>query len=457
MKAALYCRVSTDEQAREGYSIPAQIKALKEYCKKNNIDVFRTYTDEGQPGSKEDRPKFQNMLKDAGMKKFDLILVHKFDRFARKVELSQRVKNNLRKTGINVISITEPIEDSPIGFFQEGMLELLSEYYIKNLAMEVKKGQREKVSQGKVVNMLPYGYKNIKGEAVIVPNQSEVIQKIFSMYNEGYGSHKISEYLNDMQIPTHKSGLWNSGRVNYILRNVAYTGAIKWAGKVYDDKMPIIIDKNLFELTQSKINVKLKSNRSFYYNEFLLLGLLKCGTCGAPMRISKMHANGNSNGKTYYMYTCRQARYSKMRCPNTKLYQHKLVEEMFANYMMEILRGSLIPQNIEHAEIKTLELHMVKLERELERAKNAYYAEVFTIEEFKSETRRIKDAMSMLSFEKTKEQQQKKSMGKIKSQWHRFNELKTVQEKKAALNEFIKRIMIIEDSCVTRMIVDFYA
>ncbi|MDP4121019.1 MAG: recombinase family protein, partial [Bacillota bacterium] len=88
MKAALYVRVSTMEQAEEGFSIPAQIKQLQEYCKKNNVEIFTVYADEGISGQKENRPAFQKMIKDAEKGLFNIILVHKYDRFARNTELS---------------------------------------------------------------------------------------------------------------------------------------------------------------------------------------------------------------------------------------------------------------------------------------------------------------------------------------------------------------------------------
>jgi len=158
MIAALYVRVSTTEQADEGFSIAAQIRLLSEYCQREEIKIYNIYADEGISGQKENRPEFQKMLKDAQNKNFDIIIVHKFDRFARKVELSQRVKRQLKSAGVNVISMTEPIEDSPIGFFQEGIMELLSEYYVRNLSLEVKKGHIERAKQGLHSGPVPYGY-----------------------------------------------------------------------------------------------------------------------------------------------------------------------------------------------------------------------------------------------------------------------------------------------------------
>ena len=452
MKAALYCRVSTDEQAREGFSIPAQIKALTEYCNKNDINIYKSYIDEGQPGGKENRPQFQAMLKDAQKRDFEIILVHKFDRFARKVELSQRIKNQLRKTGINVVSITEPIEDSPIGFFQEGMLELLSEYYVKNLSQEVKKGQREKISQGKVCNMLPYGYRNISGDAIVIEDQADVVRKIYELYNDGYGTFHIYNYLNDIGVPTLKHGLWNTSQINYILRNETYIGALKWAGKIYKGVIPSIISSELFTLTQAKIGTKMKVNRATYYNKFLLLGLLKCGYCGSPMRISKMYSNGDKNNKAYFMYTCRRARYSKRLCSSSKHYQSNEIEKEFEEQIKEIISGVKVPVSIENKETNILESRKKGIDKELERVKKAYLSEVFSLEEYKIEKNRLEDELKLIEFNSTIEAQRKRTVKKIKSMWGEYTKTKTIQGKKALLSEVIKSINVFEDTIV----VDFY-
>ena len=108
-RQALYARVSSEEQAKRENSIPAQLRALREYCRKNNIEIFKEYKDEGITGQISKRPAFQQMLSAAFSGKINVILVHKFDRFARKVELSRSVKNSLQAAKVNVVSITEPV------------------------------------------------------------------------------------------------------------------------------------------------------------------------------------------------------------------------------------------------------------------------------------------------------------------------------------------------------------
>lgn len=450
MIAALYPRVSSDDQIN-GFSLSAQLNLLTEYCKKNNIEIYKVYSENGVSAKFSDekkRPQFDRMLKDAEKKLFNIILVHKYDRFARNVELSQKIKRQLKNSGVNVISMSEPIEDSPIGFFQEGMLELLAEYYIKNLSQEVKKGQGEKISQGKPCNMLPYGYKNIKGNPIIVDDQANVVKKIFELYGQGYGSQKISNYLNDRGIPTMKSGIWNTSQINYILRNKAYTGCLKWGQKVVENAMPVIIPNELFKITQNKINVKLKTNRSEYYNQFLLLGLLRCGYCDSPMRISKLYSNGNRNGKVYYMYSCRQSRYSKSRCSFGKHFQHKNIEDWVIKNIEDILKGIRDIENVIDYTSDISDERSFKIEKELERVKKAYLSEVFTLDEYKNERQRLEGEMRLLQADKSEELKKQKLKNKIKTYYDKFKKSGNIQEKKVILQDIIENIKVLNDAVI---------
>jgi DNA invertase Pin-like site-specific DNA recombinase len=455
MKAALYVRVSTEEQATQGFSISAQINQLTEYCDKNDIGIYKVYSDEGITGQIEARPEFQKMIQDAPKKLFDIILVHKFDRFARKVELSQRLKTQLRKSGVNVVSMTEPIENSPIGFFQEGILELLAEYYVRNLSAEVKKGQGEKIRQGFAVNMMPYGYKNISGKVEIVEDQANIVKNIYEMYNSGTGTVHIANYLNNNDIPTMKpGGSWNSSQINYILNNETYTGSLKWAGEIYKNSFDAIIPEDYFIKTQNIIGSKKQKTayRNKHYNNYLLLGLAKCGICNNPMRISKMVSFGGKGSKTYYMYTCRRARYKKDDCTHSKLYQHDKLEQHILDELRKILVSTDIAINVVDTKINEITTFVknkkLKLQNELERSKRAYLSNVFSLEEYAEiKTRLEKELSEIQSDENINEEERQKENAKqikikIMNTWDKLNSTEDVQIKKALLQEFIQSIFI---------------
>lgn len=388
MKAALYVRVSTDAQAEEGFSIQAQLTFLKEYCNKNLIEIYSIYSDEGISGQTEKRPQFQRMIKDAGNKAFNIILVHKYDRFARKVELSQRIKTQLSKSGVNVISITEPIEDSPMGFFVSGLHELMAEYYVKNLSQEVKKGMRERVKQGLSNGSVPYGYKTENGIMTINEEQAAVIRKIFEMYNDGNGSSKISQWLDDNGIPSAVPGArWNHYAVLYILRNVKYIGYIKHAGEVYQGLHEPIIDKETFDLAQGNRKDRLVPREPKGKNEskFALLGLLRCGVCGYKMIIhTSNERHGKKGTKQYKYYVCSRSKVHENynKCTHSKFYPaattEKQVMEEALTFLEQIKAGSMRSKSDD-----TLNLSKIKmLETEVEQSDLAFRRKVYSLEKY---------------------------------------------------------------------------
>lgn len=396
MKAAMYGRVSSEEQV-DNFSISAQINAINEYCIKNNIELFDSYIDEGISGTKEDRPEFQRMIKDAEKGLFNVILVHKFDRFARKVEISQRIKSRLKKANVNVVSITEPIEDSPIGFFQEGLLELLSEYYVKNLSNEVKKGKRERALRGLNNGCVPYGYKTENGIVSIVEDEANVVRIVFDMYLNGNGYNKIAAHLNINHIKSKNGCLWQHNTINRMIDNPFYAGWIKYNGKLYESKIPPIVDKDIYETAKREKGVKgvrytYKTSRQDIY---LFLGLLKCGECGWNMRIQYStkhkykHYVCNNAAKNVNLATCSFKKYIPLKIEQKILEQLTLETE----YDTDIVAQSQTTIN------DIYDTRKDRINKELQRAKDAYMAGIFTLDEYSKI--RIKLENELKDLEKT--------------------------------------------------------
>jgi site-specific DNA recombinase len=148
-RVAVYARVSSDRQDTD-LSISAQLKALREYASRNGCIVVREFVDEAESGRTADRPAFREMISMARRpsKPFELILVWKYSRFARSREDSIVYKTLLRKNGVQVVSITEPFEDTPTGRLLEAIIESLDEFYSANLGQEIIRGMRESASRG---------------------------------------------------------------------------------------------------------------------------------------------------------------------------------------------------------------------------------------------------------------------------------------------------------------------
>jgi site-specific DNA recombinase len=448
MKAALYIRVSTEEQV-DGFSLSAQMNLLTDYCKKENIEVGKVYADEGVSGQKENRPQFQKMLKDAENNLFNIILVHKYDRFARKVELSQRVKNQLKKNNINVVSITEPLEDSPMGFFVGGLHDLLAEYYVRNLAQESKKGHVERAKQGYHNGSVPYGYKldKLTGDMVINEPQAEIVRLIFSLYNEkGYGSTKIAGWLNQRKMPSAVNGEWAHYTVNRVLKNVKYIGKIEYDGEVYEGKHEPIITDIEFKLAQSNIKERTwkRSYRGANFEKFALLGLMKCGYCGRVMRAVVTFTKNRVHSRYYFI--CNGLNHGSL-CENSRYHQSIRVE----NAVMDKIRRFAEKKDPD-IKIKkrfdidsTLKSQRAKIEQETDRAKAAYLSGAFTLEEYIEIKTRCEASISKLESEIegcNEESQRESVINKILSTWDELQAEESPSRKRMMLQTYIEAILI---------------
>jgi site-specific DNA recombinase len=439
MKAALYIRVSTDEQAEEGFSIPAQTKQLSEYCERNNIQIHDIYADEGLSGQKENRPQFQRMVKDAEKKLFNIILVHKFDRFARKVELSQRIKRQLRTAGINVVSISEPIENSPIGFFQEGILELLAEYYVKNLAQESKKGHTERASQGFHNGSVPFGYKIDHSHPALMSineEQAKTVRLIFDLYlNQGYGCSKISSILNETNTLSPVHNIWSFYTVNRIIKNPKYAGYIYYDGNIYEGKHDPIIDKETHELVKQYLKDRTwkREYRGANFEKFTMLGLLRCGYCGKVMRV-------HNYTKLHHGYVCNNSTHTDKpsRCTHRKTYRTDRIEEEIELAIKNHVENDIAESKREGNSNEFLLTRKAKLETKLSRLKDGYLNGIFSLEEFKETEKAINRELAEIKIFPVKKVD-------IKNSWERYLMANTPAEKRNILKDVIDHIEIKED------------
>lgn len=189
---ALYARFSSDNQRSE--SIDAQIRAMKAYCQQKHFIIVNTYVDEAKSATTDRRPAFQQMIADSSSRTFDILLVHKLDRFARNRYDSAVYKRELKKNGVAVYSVLENLDDSLESIMMESVLEGMSEYYSQNLAREVMKGMRETALQCKHTGGKPplgYDVDAVTRKLVINPEEAEAVKLIFAMYSMGYGYSPI--------------------------------------------------------------------------------------------------------------------------------------------------------------------------------------------------------------------------------------------------------------------------
>lgn len=327
MKVALYARVSSERQDID-LSITAQLKALRKYASLNSHTVIKEYVDEAESGRSIDRPGFQNMIAAARQKvsPFEVILVWKLSRFARNREDSIIYKSLLRKRGIQVISINEPVEDTPSGKLLEGIIEVIDEFYSANLSQDVLRGLRENASRGFYNGgRPPYGYIRVKvkdgttSRTKLEPDSktAPITRRIFRECLAGKGLKAIARSLNADGISSMTGKKWGATSIEKILHNEAYTGTMVWGkrtknpGRVgngtvllrTDNAWPALVDRATFAQTQARLASR--APKVIHPREvdspYLLSGIMHCGVCGAAMV-------GQGSGHRYHYYMCSNAR-----------------------------------------------------------------------------------------------------------------------------------------------------
>lgn len=415
--AAAYIRVSTEDQVE--YSPESQLKAIRNYAKSNNMLVpdDLIFIDEGISGrTAAKRPAFMRMIGMAKIKpkEFDVILLWKFSRFARNREDSIMYKSMLRKQcGIEVISISENLGDDKTSVLIEALIEAMDEYYSINLAEEVRRGMTEKVSRGEPVSGAPFGYKMVDKAYVPDKDSAAIVRRIFNDFANGTPTTTIARMLNNEGVLTKNGNKWENRTVEYILRNVAYIGKISWnsLGKknrnyssadtiLIDGKHEPIISKELFDTVQERIlENKKRYGKNAHPNHgkmFALKGLLKCSSCGHTLCLSRdtgVQCHEYAKGK------CDKSHYIRLD-KITPIVIEQLQSDLNNEKMMVSVANSESKPEYEAESIHIKQ--KIEIEnKKLKRAKEAYMAEVDTLEEYKANkssiTKKIEDLKKKLN------------------------------------------------------------
>jgi site-specific DNA recombinase len=256
-KAALYTRVSTEDQAKEGFSLDAQLEKLRAYCTARDWKIIGEYVDDGYSGRNTRRPAYKKLLED--IRKWDMLLVIKMDRIHRNSKNFMLMMENLKKVNKEFVSMTESLDTSTaMGRFVMDIIQRIAQLESEQIGERVYDGmaQKARTNGGALGFNIPYGYNYVNNELIINKNESTVVKKIFDLYLEGKSMHGIAEYLNDTKIPTKKKKIWRSQTISKILKNPLYCGTFHWDEYKHEKVYPEIINEKKFNKCQNKIKNK---------------------------------------------------------------------------------------------------------------------------------------------------------------------------------------------------------
>ncbi|SDM18370.1 recombinase family protein [Bacillus sp. OK048] len=439
MTVALYIRVSTHEQAKEGYSIPAQKERLIAYCTAQGWTDYRFYVDEGVSAKDTNRPELQRMLDDVKKGKINMILVYRLDRFTRRVRDLYEMLEMLDKYKCSFKSATELYDTSnAMGRMFIGLVALLAQWETENLSERVKMALEEKVSGGERVGAVPYGFDLNEKEKLEANVQATTVLLMIDKIKSGMSTNQLADYLNK----TNQDRTWHVTGILRILKNPALYGATRWNEEVYEDTHTGIISKQEFMKLQQMLEDRSFQHRRDGHAIYLFQGLLTCPHCGSFLSVNR-YIRTRKDGSKYQgvVYKC-QVCYKNGDTMLT-IGEHRFVEALY-DYMKHVEIEDVTPIIEKKDERELLVKQLEKVEKQREKFTLAWSMEKIMDEEYEKlmdETRGIYDEL------KSKVVQYKTPVPinteALKDIVFTFNETFTFlehEERKKFISQFIRKI-----------------
>lgn len=340
---AAYVRVSTQEQAQEGYSIGEQTERLTKYCEAKGWVLKKVYTDGGYSGAKLDRPAIQQLIADCNQ--YDMILVYKLDRLSRsQKDTLYLIEDVFKKNGVDFTSLQENFDTStPFGMAMIGILSVFAQLEREQIKDRLIMGKAGRVKEGYWTGSIaPIGYTYTSGsgnqKGVLIPNdEADQIRTIFKQYISGKSQRQIWLYMNDHYPNTHYN---NPNTVKQILNNPVYCGRMVWKGDTVDGIHTPLITAEEYEQAQS-IKQRMKGRNSGKQTH-LLTGLCYCGVCGSRMDHSTSRSPYKDKVYIHQYYACavQNKRINAtsmigMKCDNKRI-RAEVLEEAVLNELKKL-------------------------------------------------------------------------------------------------------------------------
>lgn len=418
---AIYCRLSEEDRNKKNRSddsgsIQNQKIMLSEYANSQGWEIYKIYSDDDYTGSDRSRPAFNEMITDAKLHRFNIVLCKTQSRFTRELEIVEKYIHGLfPELGVRFVSIVDNIDTDIIGNKKSRQINgLVNEWYLEDMSDSIKAALRTRMKAGYFIgSFAPYGYKkdpDNKGHLIIDEDAAEVVREIFKLYNQGFGRTSIARILNERGIASperyflqnglkkssigkNHAGYWKYYTVSHILENEVYIGSLvqgKTFNPTYKSKHSVpsdrskwvivenahepIIDKATWDLTRKLWNDRSKPCYSGEVSKYA--GVLICSKCGYNM--------GVAYNKHKRYYRCNSAKYGYVCCIGTSIFE-KTLDNALLNEVKKYRDNYLNKDKIiddccasdEHQKrIKRLEKQIKNVETEMDRSdyalKNLY-------------------------------------------------------------------------------------
>jgi len=331
MKARAYLRVSTEEQATEGFSLAAQQERCRQFIKSQGWHYDGEYIDDGYSAKNLNRPAMQRLIKDVKAKAFDILVVYRLDRLVRSVPDLHYLIQLFDSNDVKFRSVTEVFDTtSAMGRFFITLVSAMAQWERENLAERVRMGMERRAAEGKRNGAtVPYGYRLEGDRLVIDPEEADLVRRIFRLYRQ-HGMDAIANMLNAEGLKTRRGNNWDPNVIKYMLSNPIYVGRVEWGRKsnkmesiAVDGAAPAIISEEDFEEAQRimKKRRSMPARGKSDTSDYIFAGILSCGYCGRKLY-------GTNRRGTYY-YCCTNRYKNWKNCPMPRVNERAVIQAVF--------------------------------------------------------------------------------------------------------------------------------
>ena len=403
--AGVYIRVSTEDQAREGFSLGEQEEKLLALCKFKDLEVYKVYKDAGiSAKDMEHRPQFQEMLKDMKDGKINYIVAYKLDRITRSIRDLEELISVLEQYNCFLLCDRDDVNTSTAnGRFFVRMLTVLSQLEIEIVSERTKFGLNGAIKSGHIPGQRPFGYKSANDKKMIIDNATRpYVEKIFDMYLEGKSFQQIANYFEENNIYPKKK--WKDTTIQKIIDNKIYMGdyeQYKRIGKqenlepiVYMNVVEPIISRAKWEECQRQ---KERNQRTYTRDRiYTFFQRLKCPNCS---RIMKCKGSGGTKRK-YMYYTCEHCHIN---------FNENHVELLLKDFIYDLLEYDMavkkfflpvLEDKTNNFDTSIIDKEIRELQKQRDRIKQAYIKGIVEIDDFKEDYKLIEDKLANLETKK---------------------------------------------------------
>ena len=394
----LYLRVSTEDQAREGFSLPEQKERLETFCKFKGYEIVDYYEDAGISAKTGNyRPEFERLKEDIKSKRINTIIALKLDRITRSIFDWEKLMTFLDENDAYIDCANDEVNTTNAnGKMVSRLLMSVSQNEIERTSERTKVGLAGAIKQGHLPSQAPLGYKHENKKLVIDYSTKDVVIRIFEMYYNGNSYQTISNILNEEQVLGKTN--WRDSTITAILENEVYKGDFVHGKRTkhptyYENVVEPLVSKEMWEDCQAQ---KKKNSRAYQRTlTYLFLQKIRCPRCNNLMGGK---ATKKKNGNVYYYYYCNDCKLNL---------KENVIEEYFENFINEIVEYDsvvnqfflpMIKQKFDEPK-ELLEKELNKQNAKLDRIRKAYISGAFDLEEYNAEKKIVDETISKIQRE----------------------------------------------------------